>query len=183
MALLGWKLTTLQKQAFENTFFNLLRLHTDNLEAVEQSSIETHPGGVETETKITRGKSAFKILYEDFKLILGGYSGGIHHTTYDRHYQDMYDQHQMGLEQYFTTIQSIIKFITDNDIDDKNFYVNLYKAHFSKYELLLFLYYETSIHANPSFNKLLVDFQFFNSLPTKDLINEDDVKDLDGNFP
>jgi hypothetical protein len=128
---------TLRKQSFENTFFQLLRLHNDIVNSIDL--IEPGAG-----SRVTLGRDCFKVFYGRLKR---EYGMRTNMSLEDRPrarlmeaYNNFYAEHEAELGHYFRSLYNLIKFVKNSDADDKRLYTNLIRAQLSSYELLLIFY-------------------------------------------
>jgi len=123
---------TLQKQTFEATFFQLLQLHNDivNAMAVPARSLT--------------GRACFQYYVDELEKYLtsaAGNSNFIHATAdYPRFavmYDDFYSNYESSLGHYFRLLYNIVKFVDQSSTIDHRFYTNLIRAQLSSAELRL----------------------------------------------
>ena len=77
-------------------------------------------------------------------------------------------------EIYFEQIYQILKFIDENNIENKQRYVNIFRAQFTKNELEFLFYHCLGIIERKKFKKLVEDYEFFEHI----VLNEDIEKQL-----
>lgn len=157
---------TLRVQRFENTFFQLLRVHNDIISAIDLMDEEGHT---------TKSRDCFRVFYKRLRKIFGP------HVMYDtpdddslatasRTYLEFYDAHQEEIGHYFRHLYHIIKFVKTSDIDDKRRYTTFVRAQLSSYELALLFYNGLSEHGREKFKPLIEEFALFKNLPPKILL-------------
>lgn len=125
------------KQQFETTFFNLLRIFGDLVESIDLRS----KGAV-----TAQGKDVFPIFLkrirsqESFRAD-GWYDSMPRKIWAEDVYADFYNNnHKSELGHYFRTLFNLYKFVDRSDVEDKKFYTNLIRAQLSNDEtMLLFL--------------------------------------------
>ena len=126
---------TLQLQNFENTFFQLLRLHNDYLNA-----IDLRKDGSVTAT----GRDCFAIFYGRLKKTYQGtksMSGlELERENVSAMYASYYTNVEGELGHYFRSLYNLVKFVDSSSTTNKRLYTNLIRAQISKYELLLLFY-------------------------------------------
>lgn len=125
---------TLRKQSFENTFFQLLRLHNDIVNAIDLVRSE--------DGHITKGRDCFKVFFERLKHEYK-YRTNMSDRPRSRlmeAYNNFYAEHEAELGHYFRSLYNLVKFVKNSDVDDKRLYTNLIRAQLSSYELLLIFY-------------------------------------------
>jgi hypothetical protein len=128
---------TLRLQSFENTFFQLLRLHSDIAE-----SISANIGG-----SMFRGREAFRVGIEEFDARYQD-RGPEPTDTAERLerisavYDQVYLNPQGDFGHYFRNLYRVVKFVDESDISDdaKKRYTGLIRAQLSRPELLSLFY-------------------------------------------
>lgn len=75
---------------------------------------------------------------------------------------------------YFGQIYQILKFINDNNIENKQRYVNIFRAQFTKDELEFLFYHCLGSIGKRKFKKLVEDYEFFEHI----ILNENIKKEL-----
>jgi len=124
----------IKRERFENTFFQLLKLHSETLESVDITNGD----------KVSRGRDSFYAMYNElfrtFKEArrTGGARDGP--ELIGRVYSDFYRKHQVDLGQYFDSLYRLIKFVCASTVEDKAFYLDVIRAQLSTYEQLLLFY-------------------------------------------
>ena len=158
---------TLTKQNFEDTFFQLLRLHNEILNAMDlQDGSEKYQG----RDCITRLYDLFKNSYGDHNY---RYPDRTHLEKIRGAYNDFFRKHQSDLGHYFRTLYNIVKFVSRSDVPDKRFYTNLVRAQLSNYELVLLFYNCLSDLGRDKFKPLVEEFALLKNMP-KDLLRQPD---------
>ena len=153
---------TLRRQSFENTFFQLVRLHHEIA-----SSIEVRDGAA-----TLRGPDAFEFLYGQFRIELGqraGRDGTVNERLADG-YRRFYSAHQNALGHYFRNLYNIIKFVDRSRVADKRLYTNLVRAQVSAAELLLLFYNCLSDLGSEKFKPLVERYGLLKTVPRERLV-------------
>jgi hypothetical protein len=140
----------LSKQQFESTFFNLLNLHNQIVNAITTESLRrsTVSKGVTTEERrIITGRECFIFFYEQLRAIYHQMSRNIDKSKepifkdgsekIDVIYYEFFMERQSDLGHYFRNLYQIIKFVDDSHIPNKQDYINLIGAQLSSSELLI----------------------------------------------
>jgi len=192
---------TLKLQKFENTFFNLLSLHhqivdsIDQIEAketsrtgrnllAERSSFVSHVGRNEGKTieHITiKGRDVFKNSYQNLIWKINKDT----ETNYLEHYKKVYRSVQTDFGHYFRNLYRIIKFIDETKFtEDKseNYqiqykYISMVRAQLSDFELLWLFYNCLSPNGVEKFKPYIEKFSLFKNIPkdkihAQELVNE-----------
>ena len=150
---------TLSRQRFENTFFQMLSLHHQIVDAIEF----IHPNRIRT------GRDAFKFIYEQFYSEMKNKRKddfNITLETFLKHYKQ--SQHLLG--HYFRNLYHIIKLVKYSDIDEKYRYTSLVRAQLSSHELLMIFYNCLTINSVEKFKPLVEEFRLFKNMPTEELV-------------
>lgn len=173
---------TLLKQNFENTFFQLLRLHGDivsSIDLVRNEGNKNHP------TRITTtGRDCFKVFEARFKKIF--YDQRFHqkdgpplpqvHAHIQGAYNDFFSEDQANLGHYFRSLYQIVKLVDQSEMDDKKTYTNLIRAQLSSYELTLLFYYGLSLLGGEKFLPLIEKYTLLKHLDASLIINDIHMK-------
>lgn len=149
---------TLSVQKFENTFFHLLSLHNDIVSSNEARDL---------------GKKWAKTLYIRF---IGNYQR-IAERQKDLDKKELICKAYMifpkrieYLDRYFNNLTYCFKFIELSNIPNKKFYVSLIRAQLTVHEQLFLFYFGISEFSDETLIKILEENNFFEELPTDELI-------------
>jgi len=126
---------TLQRQTFEATFFQLLRLHNDIVNAAKVTS------------HTLSGRACFKFYLDELEgrlINAAGNSNFVQATSNQERFVVMYDdffaEYDMSLGHYFRLLYNIVKLVDNAEGVDRRFYTNLIRAQLSSAELKLVFY-------------------------------------------
>ncbi len=161
---------TLKQQRFENTFFNMLSLHNEIVNASK-----ANPEGNRTDSE---GREVIHEIYEFLR------------KSWDRNVQtnikiktetlvkDTLNKHFPNvLNHYFRNLYRIFVFIKKNeDVVDSEFYSKILRAQLSDPELLLLFYNTHYYHKGKNFQKYTKLYKLFDNLPPEKLIHEEHLK-------
>lgn len=151
----------LDKQVFENTFFQLLGF---NNQIINSASIDVKVALPDHELVYVygNGRGAFKSLYGYLVKLLKAYQYTEHSLTYTRFHSDFGDT----LGHYFRNIYQILKLIDASSFSaqEKKEYSNILRAQLSKYELGILFYNCISPLGSEKFKPLLEKYEFFEHL-------------------
>lgn len=152
-----------KQQTFENTFFQLLRLHNDIVESMSVFS--------SGQTWI-EGRRCFR----EFFNILSGHIlhqpvGRAPEEAIKQGYAQFHNQYQDQVGHYFRNLYHIMKFIEDGKAVNPRFYAALVKAQLSSHELLLLFYDCLSDLGRKKFKPLVEQFGLLEHLPRTSLID------------
>lgn len=156
----------LRIQNFENTFFQLLKLHNDIINSID---LRTSNGD------ITRGRDCFNSFFRRFRskyLTLQRANLNLDSREIAlKAYSQFYTELQNEIGHYFITLYNIIKFIHESDIPNKKFYTNLVRAQLSTQELLLLFYNCSSSTGSEKFKPLIEEYALLKMLPATQLLS------------
>lgn len=161
---------TLRKQSFENTFFQLLRLHNDIVNAVEL--VKTGEGG-----RITKGRDCFQVFYgrliQEYEKEKRGDRNPPMAPTHvlNEVYMRFYVVHEAQLGHYFRSLYNTVKLVHESDVSDKRLYTNLVRAQLSSNELLVLFYNCLSEMGREKFKPLVIEYELLKHLPYGELLD------------
>lgn len=169
---------TLEKNNFENSFFQMLRFHNEIVNSIDvvsggaRMNMNAPPSAV----VVTKGKDCLRVfyrrlgkLYEDEKK---QNNDRVEKEILKLAYAKFYAQHDDELGHYFRYLYNIFKFINNSEIEDKKFYSNLVRAQLSGSEQVLLHYNSMSDYSSEKFLPLLKEYSVLKSLP-KNLLLDD----------
>lgn len=176
----------LERQAFENTFFQLLTLLgsvTKGLKLTIRTQVGPGSSASVFEDKQCL-KELHKFLLRDFihKVDRGDYLEP-RVTALAIEYGNFYGKYGHLVGHYFRTIYRVIDFVDSSSITDnrKRFYVSLVRAQLTKHELGLLLYNCLSDLGNEKFLPLVARYQVLKHLEDEVLARPSD-RDLAGDL-
>lgn len=156
---------TLKVQKFETTFFQLLQLHHEIVNAIERY-VGNHP---------VRGRRNFDSFYREF---IGSYDAEYKKDPHsdpliiiERSYLAFFTQKEPDLGHYFRNLYNIVKYVDTSDIENKKFYTNLIRAQLSVPELMLLFYDGLSSLGKDKFKPLIERYALLKNIPKGKLAN------------
>lgn len=160
--------STMKRQIFENTFFQMLRLHNDIVNAIDLKRIT--PGKVE----LTSGRDCFVVFYNRIRSNykdekISNKSRPVEEII-ETAYAKFWEQSQSDLGHYFRYLYTIFKFIKASEIDNKRLYTNIVRAQLSDHELLVLFYNCLYKFGVEKFKPLAEEFAIFDNMPSQLLI-------------
>lgn len=166
----------LDLQAFENTFFSLIRLNNDIAQSIDLQEDEEH--------KIPIGRPSFKEMSKRLEksytkqLTDGNSSQDPIHTTKES-YKIFYQNNQSFVGNYLNNLERILEFIEKRCPPNKSKedYVSIVRAQLTTYELFIIFYHSLSGKGALEIFKLNT-YYFFQNLPNEKLLNSSIHKDL-----
>jgi hypothetical protein len=165
--------TTLKRQAFENTFFQLLRGHQ-----VMVGSLDIRGPGSDARSTVL-GRDCFGRYYKYLKGAYQNPSGHLVGAVPSLLIEDAYSrfnlEYQADLGHYFRNLYNLVKFVDRSELPspEKKFYTNLVRAQLSSDELLVLFYNCISHFGKDKFKPLVERYALLKGLPQKLLLNEE----------
>lgn len=157
-----------RQQTLESTFFqlnSLLQQSTNNIHmeiVYNQFGLNVNNISVSHNHFITaglpHGKHEFhgKVALEKYVSLLK--------EQYNSDYNMFNKEYEDYTGTYFGQIYQIIKFIDESNIENKQRYINIFRAQFTKYELEFLFYHCLGSIGKRKFQGLIEDYQFFEHL-------------------
>lgn len=164
---------TFKLQSFETTFFQLLSLHHQIVEALVIERDLRGPVGD------YRGRYAFEEFYRLLRLSL---STATHPprsqaawSEIDQKYREVYDEHQSTFGHYFRNLYHIFKFVDQSTGSEKRRYASFARAQLSSFELACLFYNCLSQNGAEKFKPLAEKYTLFKNLPWELLVREEHI--------
>jgi hypothetical protein len=159
-------------QNFESTFFEMIRLHHDIVQAID---LQDKKG------RITRGRDCFRVFYERFRKnhsdANGRYQGSAPAVIATKAYDVFFAEHQHEIGHYFRNFHRILKLVDESRVLDKSNYTGILRAQMSSAELALLFY--NAIHpVGEKLKPLLEHYEILESLDISQLCNPPDEVSL-----
>ena len=155
---------TMTLQTFENTFFQLLRLHHEIIGSM------SYQGPYKTE-----GRECFVSLYKDLQRSYFFHSKkeqGL--NSLKNACNEFFNSNKGNIGHYFANFYNIVDFVNVSEPEREEFYINLLKGQLSSHELLLLFYYCISDFSREEFIKFVsVKFNLFEDLPQEELLSKE----------
>lgn len=149
---------TLKLQQFESTFFQLLRVHGDIVNAIDL--VRSNDG------QETKGRDCFKVFCKRFdSQMLRNFNSQTEAEQIRSAYAAFYGAHEAEVGHYFRHLYHVIKFVDSSGIDDKRRYTSFVRAQISSYELQLLFYNCLSEQGNLYFKPLIEKYGLLKHLP------------------
>lgn len=174
---------TLKRQTFETTFFQLLALHNEIVNAARV------PGQSLT------GRACFKFYLDELegRIINAGGSSNLtqstkNYTQFAVAYDDFYNEYEASLGHYFRLLYNIVKFVDSSDSTNRRFYTNLVRAQLSSAELRLIFYNCLTHWGVDKFKPLVERYALLKTVPTDQvpapaLFEQYDARAFGGLYP
>lgn len=148
---------TLKLQRFENTFFNMLQMHSD---IVDKMTIG-----------LGKGRTIVDITKKELVTFLAKAQSDPS-TVIDKEYLEFYKKFESNFNHYFRQLYHIFKFIYFSQLrkEEKNFYASIARSTLSQNELFLIAF--NSVIENygyPNFLYLIKEFDIFHNFRHQDV--------------
>lgn len=161
-----------QLQTFENTFFQMLRLHHHIVDSIKAER-EVNANVLATGDSILVGRDAFprlcQLLDEDLEFGLpepeDEKPSADHELESVRYsWASFFSSNYPSLSHYFRNFYNILRFVHDSKrVEDKERYTRILRAQLSAYELKLLFY--NGVHSrNERFKELAVEYALFEQI-------------------
>lgn len=160
-----------KEQKNEETFFQLLRFHSEIISTItiEQQEVDFVSG--ENLNKSIQGRKAFVEYYDIYKRFFqeaseSNYSHDEEGLSkiFDKAYNSFYLEYQADLGHYFRNLYNLILFIDGLKVTQQKFYIGLLMAQLSNYELTL-LFFHCLRSTNKDFKLLVEKYAILDQVP------------------
>jgi len=158
---------TLKIQKFENTYFQLVSLHNQNVDSL----VYRAAGENVDRTK----RECFRGIIRDLRLnieVKAQTEFGEREITIPEKYDLYYDFVASSIEHYQKTLYQILSFVDQSEeIDNKKTYSNFLRAQLSIKEIELLFFHCLSRYGKNKFKLLVENYEFFEHLkPNKEIV-------------
>jgi hypothetical protein len=163
---------TLKIQRFENTFFHLVSLYNKIVALLYYSSEEIQSimkKNLMINDTAVSGREFFSEAYHWLKSRMYDTPKESYNNEYEAVkdiYNHFFRRNKKYFEHYFNTISEILKYVANSpDINEiqKKFYMGIFKAQLSNYELI-FLFYHGISNYSDGIKEILEDFKFLKNI-------------------
>lgn len=174
---------TLRRQTFEATFFQLLALHNEIVNAAKVPS------------QSLTGRACFKFYLDELEGRIINASGSSNLTQSTKNYthfavayDSFYTDYEASLGHYFRLLYNIVKFVDSSDSTDRRFYTNLVRSQLSSAELKLIFYNCLTHWGVDKFKPLVERYALLKTVPTERapspaLFKQYDARAFGGMYP
>lgn len=160
----------LDKQNFENTFFQMVKLHNDIINAIDLRKRSNNE-------LLAQGRDCFKKFYERFQYKYSVSSKDLSSegdlTIIEDSYTKFFNEKQHEIGHYFRNLYVIFKFIDESNIEDKKQYTRIIRAQLSTYEQALLFYNCLHSIGNRKFKPLIEKYELLENLDLDLLIQRE----------
>ncbi len=161
---------TLTIQNFENTFFQMVRLHNETVNGIISRD---HEGNI-----IEQGRDCLKEVFS-----------GFYHKCYIKiHqepdnsalnivqavYQEFLEENQSERGHYFRNLYTIIQYIDDSSVGEKGKYIRIIRAQLSSYEIVLLFYNSLHSIGREKFKPLIEKYALLENMDPTILVKPSD---------
>jgi hypothetical protein len=162
---------TSKLQSFENTFFQMLRVHNDLLASMDIIRDLKNPDSL-----VTSGRDCFIIFCDELSVFCINYKNGRDELSVEEVISGGYELFWIfrgqELAHYFRYLYTVFKFI-EARAPDQRFYSKIVRAQLSNQEMVLLFYNCLTDQGNEKFKPLIEKFAIFNNLNTDELLEVD----------
>lgn len=170
----------MKKQAFENTFFQMLKLHNQIVSDIS-TTIKTH-----SSVEIVDGRAVIGDFLRKLKDSLEFYDLDETSTKeiVGERFLHFYFASKYDLGHYFRFLYNILRFLSEAQIEEKKLYTRLIRAQLSNVELEILYYNALSTEGN-NLIQYMQEFKLMDNLPPERLYQlayAHFIKDVGFNF-
>lgn len=162
-----------RQQHFENTFFEMVRLHVDMTASIDLKMRDKNENEI-----VTQGKDCFSIFYDKLKGTFYYQDQNNPNNTEAQRFADAYDffwgKWHKELGHYFRSLYTVFKYINESKLEDKKLYANIMRSQLSDHELLVLFYNCLSKHGEEKFKPLVEEYALFDNMPLEMLYKPSD---------
>lgn len=145
----------MEKQNFESTFFQLLRVHNEIVNGID----------LVKESRITTGRDCFPVFLSRLKSEFRPSDRLSMDKNIDNAYERFYTKNQSEIGHYFRYLYNMIKFVDNSNISDKRFYTNIIRAQLSNDEMALLFYNCISSKGKMKFKPYVIEYSLLKNMP------------------
>ncbi len=168
---------TLDKQQFENTFFQLLSVHSNLVNSIDLRDSKNKS------LIISEGRDCFEIFYRKLRSAIHLEAlkakeekvelASLRTTMVG--YNSFFKEYHSDIGHYFRNLYHIIKFVHNSKIKNKKDYTNLVRAQLSSFELVLLFYNCKSEFGNEKFMPLLTEYDLLKNMDKGLIFNQSHI--------
>ncbi len=155
---------TLKHQRFENTFFQLVNIHTSIVSSMDLRKIAN-------KSIIAEGRDCFNNFYQRLQGKINNPEVASLKDTL-KAYKSFFIDNQNDLGHYFRNLYHIIKFVATSDLENKKTYTNFVRAQLSSYELVLIFYNCLSGYGTEKFKPFIEEFSLLKNMDKELVFNK-----------
>ena len=169
---------TLQKQKQEETFFHLLKFHTDLVETLNFESNEIDLDSGKVKRNSVRGRNTFVEFYGIFKRFYSKYLEHLSDAGVDQEnllgvietsFTGFFNEYRYELGHYFRNIFNLLLFIDRSNEEDKHFFLSVLFSQISVNEMSL-LFFHGLTKENIEMKNFIEKYALLQDIAQDDLI-------------
>lgn len=164
-----------KKQAFENTFFQLLRIFTETTNEIDLLNYQNKT--------TTSGKDVFLIFLNRLRKTVPKENRLYGDLNFNEVYEKFYLENGTELGHYFRLFYNILKFVDRADITNKDFYTDILRAQLSSAEVAIIFYNGISNYGCEKLKPLLEKYHMLKHINDADIIILHDNDKANGQVP
>lgn len=173
-------------QAFEGTFFQMVRLHNELLNSIDFTS-----GGGDRAVKVLSGTDCFTSAWNRYKRYFKENADNeekeIRKEQIEIAYGKLWSTYEQEFGHYYRSLYNVIKFVHNSDVEGKKLYTNIVRAQLSAQELIIMLY-NGIYHSDSKFIPLIEEYSLLKHTPQQAIPSELDFtfyneNAFGGNYP
>jgi hypothetical protein len=138
----------LEKQVFENTFFNLLKLHSSTVRDIDMMVSHTP----------IRGKDCIRAIMNDFKSAYNNADGNSTEEKAINTMQGLLPKHSLDISTFFNSLFALISMVESKQGEQYKYYSSIIVSQLSSYESALLYYYSL---VDSRFSKFVAENEIF----------------------
>lgn len=150
----------LEKQNFEETFFQLLRLHNEIITSLNYDN--------------RKGRACFEEFYKQFRMTNQKFIEK-KPKNINKTFLAFHEDYHPYVGHYFRNLYQILKYIKYSNANNKKEYSNFIRAQLSSDELTLLFYNCISDIGSEKFKPLLEEFEFLEHMPESNEIKDEEM--------
>ncbi|PDQ22022.1 hypothetical protein CN311_06295 [Mesorhizobium sanjuanii] len=154
-----------KKQAFESTYFQLVRLFTEITNQIDLQKMG------KSGMMVTKGKDAFPVFLDRFRKVYSPTEKALYGGhDFDASYESFYQEHNTELGHYFRMLYNIVAFIDAAEVENQNFYAKILRAQLSDAEVAILFYNGLAKYGVMKFKPLIEKYGLLKNVNNRDII-------------
>lgn len=165
----------LAHQAFEGTFFQMLKQHNELLKSITLTSC--NPANLDL--TVLSGADCFKKSWATYCGAFTVKSENIDLASREIRVKEaflrLWNEFEGDFSHYFRSLYNVMKFVHNSDVENKKLYTNIVRAQISKFELIV-IFYSGIYHSESKFTPLIEEYAFLKHLSCKLIFSDLDFQ-------
>lgn len=162
------QITSVTRQNFESTFFQMLTLHNTIVNSISVYEREATYSIVEpapTKDTETKGRACFDTFLDNFARDYRQASGATERERLQHAYDEFWSYRQQDLAHYYRYLYNVLRFVHESEgVENKLRYVKLLRAQLSDYELAMLFYTALNKHGI-NYWRYIHEYQLLDNMP------------------